>query len=123
VTFVHVTVPLTTEPGLKEAAKNFVKRFLGRPRSSRLDNVRRARYNELLREAYAGREPLFDLARLESTRPDGTRQLFREDGRDYEALVPAYTDDGGHLNASGRQMAARALLEFLASTPGARQPQ
>lgn len=115
VVFVHVTVPLTTNPGLVDGAKNLVKRVLGRPLKSRADNVQRARYNQLVRETYGGKEPVFDLARLESTHPDGSRELFRDGGREHESLVPAYTDDGGHLNAAGRRVAAEALLEFLSA--------
>ena len=119
VAFVHFTVPLTTNLSLADYGKNLVKRILGRPLKSQLDNVRRARFNELTRVAYGGRESLFlfDLARLESTRLDGTREVFQDGGREYEALVPAYTDDGGHLNEAGRKIVAEALLGFLARIP------
>jgi lysophospholipase L1-like esterase len=38
-------------------------------------------------------------------------------GQDVPALVPDYTEDGGHLNTVGRQRVARALVAFLAGLP------
>jgi lysophospholipase L1-like esterase len=38
-----------------------------------------------------------------------------EKGKRTLALVEAYTDDGGHLNAIGQDWVARALLSYLAS--------
>jgi hypothetical protein len=76
--------------------------------------VRRDEYNRLLRATYAGREPVFDLARVESTAPDGTRVTVTWNGITAPALSPAYTDDGGHLNARGRLAAAREFLTVLA---------
>ena len=97
--FVHVTLPLTRE---QSAWKALARRLLGREP----DNVRREEYNQLLRRAYAGREPVFDLARLESVSPDGTQGT---------ALHAGYTDDGGHLNAEGRRRIARELIKVLAA--------
>lgn len=51
--------------------KALVKRLLGRAPYGTVENVRREEYSRLLRQAYAGREPVFDLARVESTAPDG----------------------------------------------------
>ncbi len=112
-TFVHVTVPITTFP---PGPKAFVKRLLGRDRTER-DNVRREEFNALVRGAYQGREPLFDLARLEATRPDGRPEATEVGGKQVPALVPAYTDDGGHLNAVGRRRIARELVRLIAGLP------
>jgi hypothetical protein len=112
-TFVHVTVPITAIP---TGPKAFVKRLLGRDRSQE-DNVRREEFNALVRAAYHGREPLFDLARQEATRPDGRTETVEVDGRQVPVLVPAYTHDGGHLNEAGRLRAARELVRLLASVP------
>lgn len=112
-TFVHVTMPLTTIPS---GPKAFVKRLLGRERSEH-HNARREQFNALMRAAYDGREPLFDLARLEATRPDGAREAYPLDGQQVSMLVAEYTDDGGHLNELGRRRAARELLRILASLP------
>jgi hypothetical protein len=117
ITLVHVTVPLTiTQTGVKAQ----IKRLLGRPPAGELENARREAFNTLLRSTYGGKEPLFDLARVESTRADGGRSEFELEGKRYPALVPAYTDDGEHLNTLGRRRAAVALVEFLATLPSRR---
>jgi hypothetical protein len=69
----------------------------------------------MLRKEYTGKEPIFDLAALESTNPDGTRLSFTQNGKTAYALVPTYTTDGGHLNEQGRKLVAEQLLIFLAS--------
>lgn len=109
-TFVHVTAPLTV---LQRGPKAWVKTLIGRDISGHADNMKRHEYNELLRQQYLGKEPLFDLARLESTRPDGTRMSFEAGGQTYYALVPGYTPDDGHLNAVGQAYIASELLGFL----------
>ena len=111
-TFVHVTLPLTTVQG---GVKAFAKRLLGRAPYGTIENVRREQYNALLRRTYAGREPVFDIARLESTAPDGTRVTVSWDGAIAPAMAPAYTDDGGHLNELGRVRVARELVRVLAA--------
>jgi hypothetical protein len=109
--FVNLTVPLVTrERGLKSV----VKRLLGRPLSGYTDNIRRQELNELMRAEYSGREPLFDLARFESTRADGSRITFAAGNSRYYALEGTYSDDGGHLNEIGRRFIAEQLLVFLA---------
>jgi hypothetical protein len=110
-TFVHVTLPLTTA---QSGWKALAKRLLGRAPYGTIENVRREDYNALLRRAYAGREPLFDLARIESTAPDGSAVSVVWDARVAPAMASAYTDDGGHLNEKGRLVAARALIAALA---------
>ena len=42
-------------------------------------------------------------------------ETFEKDGRTYYALAPLYTNDGGHLNETGRKVVAEKLLYFLAS--------
>jgi len=106
--FVHVTVPLTvTEPSVK----TFIKKVLGKEDN----NIKRNAYNELLLKEYAGKEPVFDLAKVESTYPDGRKNTFSAGGKQYPSLVPDYSDDGGHLNLRGRRVVAAELLKFLAS--------
>ena len=70
-----------------------------------------------MRNAYRGREPVFDLATIESTRPDGRREAIRAGSRSGYALVPAYTSDNSHLNEQGRRRVAEELLVFLARLP------
>ncbi len=119
-TFLHVTVPLTE---VKGGLKASIKRLLERAPDGVLENLRREEYNALLRQTYQGREPIFDLARVESTAPDGSVVTAEWNGRVAPTMVPAYTDDGGHLNLAGRLRAARELVSVLAAvqsrTPGA----
>ncbi len=110
--FGHVTTPLTRRP---TDVRSRVKRLLGRMVWEDESNVRRHAYNERLREAFAA-DPIFDLAAVESTRPDGSRETFEREGGVHPALVPAYTHDGGHLNTLGARVAGRAMIRFLART-------
>jgi len=118
VVFVHVTAPLRTVdrgPGV------WVRELLGRRNRSKHANVRRGEFNRLLKERYAG-EPVFDLAASMSTDADGRRESFKLDGAQNYALVPAYTDDGGHLNAVGRTYAAAAFVHAIAVALAPRLP-
>jgi hypothetical protein len=110
VVLVHVTAPLRTVEG---GPGVWLREALGRRNRAKHANARRNEFNALLRTRYAG-EPMFDLAAVEATRPDGRRQTFRLAGRTLDALVPAYTDDGGHLNEVGRVRAAAGLVHTLA---------
>jgi hypothetical protein len=110
ITIVHITSPLTT---VENTPKYLLKKLLGRPTDRELD-AKRNRYNELLRKEYGGREPIFDLAQVESTQADGSRSSFLHDGSTVYTLAPAWTDDGGHLNQAGRRAAAIGLLRVLA---------
>lgn len=92
VRFIHATAPLTTGP---DGIKDHVKLLVGRD-----DNAARERYNELMRATYGPGE-LLDVARIESTAPDGTRTA---------ELHRGYSSDGAHLNDSG---SARVAVEFL----------
>lgn len=112
VKFVHVTAPLTV---VQSGPKAFVKRLLGRRPWGAEANVVRERFNALMRAAYAGREPLFDLAAVESTRPDGRTVTFEDGGATHRALADEYASDGEHLNALGARRAAAQLLETLAA--------
>lgn len=111
--FVHVTVPLRTVQGKLWC---LIQRLRGKDWSRAFrDNAARYRYNERLRTHCREREPLFDLARLESTAPNGSRCVHRVNGTPLEALVPDYTHDGGHLSTLGKQIMATAFLKFLAT--------
>ena len=110
--FVHATLPLTT---VQTGPKALAKRLLGRAPYGTIENLRREEYNKLLRTTYAGREPIFDLARVESIAPDGSRVTVSWNGVTAPAMSPAYTDDGGHLNARGRVLAAQEFVTVLAS--------
>lgn len=107
-TFVHVTAPLTR---LETGPRFIVKRLLGKP-TTRDANAKRNRFNAMLRREYAA-EPMFDLATVESTRPDGSRSFFKEGADVVYTLAPELTDDGGHLNAAGRRAAAEEFAAVI----------
>lgn len=94
VVFLHATVPLTVDD----------------PE----DNAARMTYNSLMREVYADSGRLWDLAAIESTTLDGQRLGGTVSGHEFEALHPAYSTDGGHLNDQGARLAAAALLRLVA---------
>ena len=61
-----------------------------------------------------GKEPLYDLAKIEATYPDGKVLSYSRHGKIQYTLIPTYTNDGGHLNEKGRRIAAAQLLILLA---------
>ena len=109
---IHVTVPLTTT---KTTWKTWIKKLIGKKELWEYDdNIKRNEFNELLIKEYDGKEPVFDLAKVESTYPDGRRETCTHKGKTSYSLVPDYTYDGGHLNETGRKKAAEQLLILLA---------
>lgn len=113
--FIHVTVPLRiAQTGIIVSIKNII----GRPIGGYADNIKRNEFNELLLNEYGDTGLVFDLAKAESTYPDGRNQFFERNGKRYSFLIPAYTQDGGHLNNVGRTVVAEKLLTFLADQIG-----
>lgn len=110
IAFVHMTVPLTVA---ESGPKPWLKRLLGRTTGND-DNIQRTRFNDLLLNEYGGKEPVFNLALAESTATDGTRRQYEQGNATFYALLPDYTDDGGHLNSRGRRHVATQLLVCLA---------
>ena len=111
ITFIHVTAPLrTVDRGLGV----WVREMLGRRNRTKLANVNRNEFNRRLVEKYSA-DPIYDLAGVMSTFPDGRRESFEIDGKTYYSLVPAYTDDGGHLNTVGRSYAAAEFIRAIAA--------
>ena len=109
---VHVTMPLTKD----SVFRNLVNSIRGRP-TRRDRNAVRAAYNELLRATYGGKEPIFDLAAVESTRADGNTEHAVVGRLKVYALASEWASDDGHLNEAGRKRAAEELLLTLASLP------
>lgn len=109
---VHFTMPLRTVPvGIKVR----LKKLIGRDIPEYGDNIQRERFNEMLRQEYGGKEPLFDVAYLESVAPaTKTVHTFTMGGEAYHSLLPEYTYDGGHLNEAGKRWIAEQFLVFLA---------
>lgn len=114
----HVTTPLQAR---RTDLRSRLERALGRAVWVDHANRKRLDYNEKLRAAFPA-EPLFDLAAVESTRPDGSRELHPVDGRLVPMLYPGYTRDGGHLNEVGKRVAARAFARALAGALGQPAP-
>lgn len=108
VKFIHFTVPLKTAPS---GIKTMLKKLLGRRDDD--GNMQRNRFNQLLREKYAKQNTLFDLAYYESIYPDNQKPV--SDTYLSGSLLVAYTDDGGHLNDTGKKIIAKRLLLFLQS--------
>jgi hypothetical protein len=107
---IHVTVPLkVSEP----ATKASIKHLLGRVTAQDL-NAKRSDFNERLRKTYGDpRSALFDLSAVESTHLDGSRESSIWNGKVIYALVPEFTDDGGHLNVLGRRVVAARFLQTI----------
>jgi len=114
-TFIHFTVPLLKKS--KGSLKSLIKKIVGKNGGffDNQHNIKRNEFNDLLRNEFEGKEPIFDLAKMESTHPDGGMETFTKDGENYYSLVPDYTDDGGHLNKKGRKIVAEQLLILLAN--------
>lgn len=111
ITFIHITTPLTT---VQTGIKARIKEIMGKPVWGYNENMKRDQFNQKLKGAYEGKAPIFDLAGIESTYPDGTRAVIKGTRGACPFLVPEYTTDGGHLNAKGRRVVAEQFLIFLA---------
>jgi hypothetical protein len=110
VTFIAFTAPLTER---QTGPKAWVKRIIGQSPAGYGENVRRTQFNERLRARFGEKGRLFDLAQLEV---QGT-EPYDLDGQSFQALSPAITDDGGHLNSAGERLVAAHLVAFLATVP------
>ena len=117
VSVVHVTAPLMA---VQSGPKAVIKKLIGRAPDHYEENLVREQFNDLMRRAYQGREPLFDLASLESSRPGQPRDALSLGSSTVYALLPEYTTDGGHLNAGAERRVAAAFLSFLADVAGKR---
>lgn len=109
-TVLHTTIPLRAEP---PGWKTRVKRLIGKETISDRGNIMRGEYNDLLRSQSSGAE-LFDVARIEATRFDGTIATFEANGRKVEVMAPEHTHDGGHLNDPAKRYFAADFLHTLA---------
>ncbi|HOW84909.1 MAG TPA: hypothetical protein P5119_06095 [Candidatus Aminicenantes bacterium] len=107
---IPVTVPLTNQA---RGIKARIKRLLGRGPAVRADNARRNALNRRIRERYGA--AVWDLAGAEAGAGAGPEAASDGEGESLALLNPAFTTDGGHLNAVGRQVVAIDLLLHLAS--------
>lgn len=100
VKFIHYTIPLTVKPkGLKGIIKILAYDH----------NINREKFNQLLVNKY-GKESVFDLAKLESSWPDGRINTYSNNRM---ALIDEYSNDGEHLNDEASNTIAEQLLVFL----------
>ncbi len=109
---IHVTVPLST---LESGLKTKIKKMIGRPLAGFQSNIKRNQFNAKMIAEYEGKDPIFDLAKFESTLPDGSRSQFVNNGETYYTLPTVYASDEGHLNGKGGTYIAEQLLLFLAN--------
>ena len=111
VRFAHVTVPLVVRPS---GVKWILYRLIGREVWEDAANAKRAEFNRRLKESFPS-DPIFDLALLEATAPDGTETSFELDGGRYLSLYPGYAKkDGEHLNETGQNVAGAGAIRFIA---------
>lgn len=118
VTFLHVTVPVRRLPDEPMGWLRERVRWIGKERAAQ---VKRHAYNRLLRAAFAQTGRVFDLAAIESTFPNGIVSSVLCRGEGLPSLVPAYTDDGGHLNQHAAALVAEHLAARLASVAAHRK--
>jgi len=86
-------------------------------------NQKREQFNKRLRQTYG--DKVFDLAKIQSTRPNGGVERTQKGD---PALVKTYSDDDGHLNRLGQQRVMETFVPFLLQhgaplTPNASPPQ
>jgi hypothetical protein len=112
ITFAHATVPLMKRP---TELKWRILRLMGRMVWEDDANVKRHQFNQRLLTEFAA-DPIFDLARAESTRPDGSRETFTHGSGVYHSLEPSYTHDGGHLNELGQRVVGAEMIRFVSKT-------
>lgn len=110
-TFIHSTVPLMSH---SNSLIDNIKRIL-RPDNDDLDNIKRNELNTLILNEYSANEPVFDIALVEATLPNGELATFTNDGKKYYYLPDEYTHDGAHLNDYAREHVAEQLLITLAN--------
>jgi len=107
--FLHATVPLTAR---MLSIKDRIKVLLGRDLWEDRANAKRQRFNDLLRKTFPT-ERLVDIAKMESTRIDGTQSMIEIEGERVPCMDKSYTDDGGHLNSLGQKVVATGFAEAI----------
>jgi hypothetical protein len=104
------TVPVTA---IQKGPKALAKKILGMPLIHARENIKRGAFSERIRAEMSDEFPVFDLARVESTLPDGTTQTYKYQGKRYPRLPNSYTRDRGHLNPDGAKIVAFNFIAFL----------
>jgi len=110
VTFLAATVPAMA---VQKGWRGIAKKLLGRAPYGYLQNIRLNEFNQKLLSEFEGVMPVFDLAKIEVTRPDGSTETFRHKGEDFPSMPDYYASDFGHLNDFGARLVSYELLAFL----------
>ena len=108
-----VTVPLTNA---QTGFKAFIKKIIGRQLFGVLENINRNEFNKRILNEMGSDFPVFDLAGVETTLPDGSPHTYKYKGNKYPSVPSYYTLDLGHLNEYGAKFVSYNLLAFLAET-------
>ena len=108
-----VTVPVTRA---QRGWKKIAKKILGRPWYGVEENIKRHEFNQRMLNEMGDDFPVFDLAGLETTLPDGSTYTYKHQGNEYPAIPEFYTVDLGHLNEYGARYVSFNLLAFLSET-------
>ena len=106
VRIVHLRRPVPVRPT--------AKKILQRAPHGFLENIKRNEFNERVLNELQGDFPIFDLAAVETTLPDGSMHTYKHKGNEYPCIPDFYTSDLGHLNDYGARLVAYNLVGFLA---------
>ncbi len=114
--FTYCNIILVTVPmeGVQKGLRATAKKLLNRQVYGVLENIKRNEFNERLINEFSDVFPVFDLAGVETTLPDGSTETFKYKGGDYPCMPDFYRSDYGHLNDFGARIVAYNLMAFLA---------
>ena len=117
--FIVATVPIVMQDNsLKGDLKFLVKKIMGKEDYGYRANIAREKFNNLVREEFGGKYPIFDIAKIEASTKDGKQLQFDRKGTKTLAMLPEYSSDGEHLSVTGRKIVAEQFLVLLASIAG-----
>jgi hypothetical protein len=104
---VHCTAPLRE---IDHGAKGTIKKMFGAGTDAA--NATRGRFNDLLRKRFAN-DVIFDVARAESTRLDGTEETVVVKNEHWPALASEFGEGAHDLTEAGRSVLGREFLLAL----------
>lgn len=107
---IHFTVPLKAEKSFLGKLKAFAK---GESNKNFYDNLARNKYNDLIYSNFSA-DNIFDIAKIESTYPDGEREIKNLKGNQCYFMINEYSRDGSHLNEIGQKLVAKELINHIA---------
>lgn len=113
-TNIHFLVSTVPAMAVQKGWRALAKKVLGRAPYGYLQNIKLFEFNRKILSEFDGILPVFDLAGIEVTRPDGTMETYRYKGSDYPCMPDYYASDYGHLNDFGAKTVSYNLLAFLA---------